>query len=180
MKTVKISILLWGLTLIVASCDNGWFGTEDHDGHVHKTGSAKTPGVPVKLKDDNLNATYQQYWHLEDALITGNMTEAKIAALAFEAGARQIRNGAAMAAEAGRIIEAGNIERQRVIFASLSSEFIALLKKTGLDSGKLYILHCPMALHDKGAYWLSSSKEIRNPYYGENMLNCGSVKEAVN
>ncbi|NNC61403.1 MAG: DUF3347 domain-containing protein, partial [Eudoraea sp.] len=36
--------------------------------------------------------------------------------------------------------------------------------------------HCPMANSNKGADWLSSSKEIRNPYYGEAMLTCGSVR----
>lgn len=180
MKTGKRFILLWGLALISASCDNGWLPAKDHDRHDHRANTVKISGEPVKLKDDNLNAAYQQYRNLEDALIRGNMTEAKVAALAFEAGARQIRSGAAMAAGAGQIIEAGNIDKQRAVFALLSNEFIALLKETGLDSGKLYILHCPMVFHDKGAYWLSSSKEIRNPYYGEDMLNCGSVKEAVN
>jgi membrane fusion protein, copper/silver efflux system len=35
--------------------------------------------------------------------------------------------------------------------------------------------HCPMADNDKGADWLSSEKEIMNPYFGESMLRCGEV-----
>jgi hypothetical protein len=35
--------------------------------------------------------------------------------------------------------------------------------------------YCPM----KKASWLSDSKDIRNPYYGANMLDCGSVKTTI-
>jgi hypothetical protein len=31
----------------------------------------------------------------------------------------------------------------------------------------------------KGADWLSKEKEIKNPYYGSQMLNCGSVEETI-
>lgn len=34
---------------------------------------------------------------------------------------------------------------------------------------------CPM----KNASWLSDSKEVCNPYYGDKMLTCGSVKEEI-
>jgi len=54
-----------------------------------------------------------------------------------------------------------------------------LVKDSGLESGELYVAHCPMALNDKGASWVSNSKEIRNPYFGESMLTCGSVKETL-
>ena len=40
---------------------------------------------------------------------------------------------------------------------------------------KVYIEFCPMVDGNKGAYWLSLEKEIRNPYYGESMLKCGEV-----
>jgi hypothetical protein len=36
-----------------------------------------------------------------------------------------------------------------------------------------------MALNDKGAMWLSENKEIKNPYYGEKMMECGTVEEVI-
>jgi hypothetical protein len=36
-----------------------------------------------------------------------------------------------------------------------------------------------MAKNGDGAYWLASEKEIKNPYYGDDMLNCGEVKEEI-
>lgn len=40
----------------------------------------------------------------------------------------------------------------------------------------LYLEFCPMADNDKGGYWLSYDKEIKNPYYGKAMLTCGEIK----
>ena len=31
----------------------------------------------------------------------------------------------------------------------------------------------------KGAYWLSETKEIKNPYMGKAMLTSGSIKEEI-
>jgi Cu(I)/Ag(I) efflux system membrane fusion protein len=36
-----------------------------------------------------------------------------------------------------------------------------------------------MADNNKGAYWLSKSKEVQNPYYGQGMLTCGEVKRTI-
>ena len=40
----------------------------------------------------------------------------------------------------------------------------------------MYKQFCPMAFNDQGGYWLSNSKEVRNPYFGDKMLKCGMVK----
>lgn len=135
--------------------------------------------VTVHLKDDKLNAVYQHYVHLTTALVNGDMTEAKVAGNAIEAGATQIKGGETIASSAAKITSASNIEDQRKVYSDLSNDFIALVKESGLDSGELYIDFCPMAMNDKGAYWLSSNKEIKNPYFGDKMLTCGEVKETI-
>ena len=43
---------------------------------------------------------------------------------------------------------------------------------------KLYEQFCPM--YDGGSAWLSMNKEVRNPYYGSSMLNCGKVQREIN
>jgi membrane fusion protein, copper/silver efflux system len=47
----------------------------------------------------------------------------------------------------------------------------------GLEIDKVYRQFCPMAFDDKGAFWLSESDEILNPYFGDMMLNCGEVTD---
>lgn len=36
-----------------------------------------------------------------------------------------------------------------------------------------------MAMGQQGAYWLSESQEIKNPYFGDQMLKCGETKEVL-
>jgi len=36
-----------------------------------------------------------------------------------------------------------------------------------------------MAFDNKGAYWLSNEAAIRNPYFGDEMLECGKVEDSV-
>jgi hypothetical protein len=138
-----------------------------------------TASSGASLKDDKLNAVYQHYVHLTNALIKEDVAEAKVAASAIEAGAKDVNGVEKIAASAAKITAAADIEAQRNEYSDLSNELIRIVKKSGLKSGELYIDYCPMALHNKGAYWLSSGKEIRNPYFGDKMLSCGEVKETL-
>lgn len=70
------------------------------------------------------------------------------------------------------------IKEQREYFRRLSADMIRSVRRFGINQ-KVYVLFCPMADDDKGAYWLSLEKEIRNPYYGASMLRCGEVTETV-
>jgi Cu(I)/Ag(I) efflux system membrane fusion protein len=62
----------------------------------------------------------------------------------------------------------------------ISNIMIDLVHSFQLNKQTLYVLHCPMANSNKGADWLSNSKEIKNPFYGKSMLTCGEVKEEIN
>ena len=73
----------------------------------------------------------------------------------------------------------GDLEEQRRHFVSLNEHLIALAQKLDLSESPLYVQHCPMANQNKGALWLSDNKEIRNPYYGDAMLTCGSVMDSI-
>lgn len=70
----------------------------------------------------------------------------------------------------------GEIEHQREHFALLSKDVDDLIKLFGTKR-KLYLNFCPMYDEGNGAFWLSEIKEIKNPYYGEKMLTCGSIKK---
>ncbi|UCE70410.1 MAG: efflux RND transporter periplasmic adaptor subunit, partial [Flavobacteriaceae bacterium] len=73
----------------------------------------------------------------------------------------------------------GDLEEQRRHFVILNEHLIALAQKLDLSDSPLYVQHCPMANQNKGALWLSDNKEIRNPYYGDAMLTCGSVMDSI-
>ncbi|WP_234423198.1 DUF3347 domain-containing protein [Flavobacterium sp. RSP49] len=68
----------------------------------------------------------------------------------------------------------GKLEHQREHFAMLSKDINDLIKTFGTTQ-KLYQDHCSMYDEGKSGYWISENKEIRNLYYGAQMLTCGSV-----
>ncbi len=180
MKQVLTTFVAFAITALFFACGSNETKTEDHS--KHQTATEKESAAPVgavKLQDEELNAVYQHYVHLSTALSNSDMAEAKAASNAIEAGAKELDNGSRIATEASKITAAKNIEEQRAAYETLSNEMIMLVKNAGLSSGELYVQHCPMAFNDKGASWLSSNKEIRNPYFGEKMLTCGETTETI-
>jgi hypothetical protein len=67
---------------------------------------------------------------------------------------------------------AGNIKHQREHFDMLWKDMYELVKKFGTGK-KIYVDFCPMYNGNKGATWLSETKEIKNPYFGKDMNTCG-------
>ena len=69
---------------------------------------------------------------------------------------------------------------QRTAYASFNQALYRSITAFGTTSGTIYYQYCPMALENKGGYWLSDSGVVRNPYLGSKMLSCGSTKETIN
>lgn len=68
------------------------------------------------------------------------------------------------------------LDKQRKAFHLLSDNINELVNVFG-TSLKLYQDFCPM--YEGGSIWLSETKEIKNPYYGAQMLTCGKIKEVI-
>lgn len=73
---------------------------------------------------------------------------------------------------------AGKIDHQREHFAMLSEDINALIKAFGTKQ-KLFQDFCPMYDNGKGAIWISETKDIKNPYYGNKMMGCGTMKKEL-
>ncbi|MEX2594812.1 MAG: efflux RND transporter periplasmic adaptor subunit [Anditalea sp.] len=74
--------------------------------------------------------------------------------------------------------EADSMEGKRENFTFLSQPLVKIVEAFGAEQ-TLYVDFCPMANDNKGAYWLSEVKEIRNPFMGEEMRTCGEVKDVI-
>ncbi|MEZ7496985.1 efflux RND transporter periplasmic adaptor subunit [Leeuwenhoekiella aequorea] len=72
-----------------------------------------------------------------------------------------------------------NLENQRDHFVILNENMVPIAMSVNGTDEILYVQKCPMANNSKGAVWLSAEKDIRNPYYGDAMLTCGSVIEEI-
>jgi Cu(I)/Ag(I) efflux system membrane fusion protein len=72
-----------------------------------------------------------------------------------------------------------NLDEQRNAFSSLTQSLYLAIKAYGLGNTTAYYEFCPMAFNNTGGFWLSDSKTIRNPYFGDKMLTCGQVRETL-
>ncbi|HMO39093.1 MAG TPA: efflux RND transporter periplasmic adaptor subunit [Saprospiraceae bacterium] len=76
---------------------------------------------------------------------------------------------------ANKMIQAGELAGMRQYFTPFSDRMSNLIKVFGPLDVPVFVQFCPMANSNKGGYWLSQQQEIRNPYYGDEMLTCGKV-----
>lgn len=176
---VAVAPVLAGVFL--AACGNSSVNKESNTtGTISENQpAAAVTASGIRLKDDKLNAVYEHYAFLTAALVKGNAKEARFAGNAIATGAREIPGGESIGLNASKITATADLEAQRAAYSALSNDFIYLAKKSGLINGQLYVDFCPMAMSDKGAYWISGDKSIQNPYFGEKMMTCGEVKETI-
>lgn len=179
MKNLKISIA--AMLLMVVSLGFGQeTGKMDHDHGKMDMGGKNMDEMQMapQFNDADLAKAYSHYEHIKIALVGSNSNDVKKGAAMLMVSLKEVR-GSEYASKAVKDIEgAADLKSQRLAFSTLSDE-MAVLVAGNLKSGMIYKDFCPMALGG-GAYWLSSEKEIQNPYFGDKMLKCGSVKEIIN
>lgn len=124
----------------------------------------------------NADKALPSYYALKNALVKGDNQEASKTASSLQASIKEEKHfneKESLLKLAAKIAEAGDIEQQRASFNELSEQMWKWVKKSERLSSPAYYQYCPM----KKSYWLSEEKEIKNPYYGSAMLNCGKVVE---
>jgi hypothetical protein len=135
--------------------------------------------TPVEIKD-SLNAkVYNHYIKLKDLLVASDSAKAQTAASDLVIALRKLSGSDSTAELAEKIANSKELSEQRINFTALSNDMINLIKKSEIASGSIYVQYCPMANEGEGGYWLSSQEEVLNPYYGDDMLHCGEVKETI-
>jgi Cu(I)/Ag(I) efflux system membrane fusion protein len=146
--------------------------------------------VPVKFKKQ-LNEVVNKYFAMKDAFVDSDEAEVE----AFVKNMLDVLNKVDMGLLEGDahnnwmellrpikenlngIIQMKGIEMKRSHFSIVSNKLTEAVDIFGIASNQpLYLVFCPMAFDNKGAFWISADKEIRNPYFGDKMLKCGEVK----
>lgn len=85
----------------------------------------------------------------------------------------------ASAIEHSEKIANSDMEEQRAHFQKLNDAITNMVAITGTEN-TLYQQFCPMYAGDTGGAWLSTEKNIRNPYFGSKMMKCGVVQKEIN
>ncbi|MEH6765159.1 MAG: DUF3347 domain-containing protein [Aequorivita antarctica] len=139
----------------------------------------------------NSQAILNDYFNLKDALVADDNARAKElgATLATSLGNLDVSSNFSDtqkanlkdiiedAVEHAEHISESDIDHQREHFKILSKDVTDMVAITGTEK-TLYQQFCPM--YDGGSAWLSTSKDVMNPYYGSRMLNCGKVQKEIN
>jgi polyhydroxyalkanoate synthesis regulator phasin len=192
------NLLVYGFILALLSCSTDRSNNETADREADKTGEinsrsqngASTDANTVSDQDiesfravsaDVANQVINGYLKIKDALVSSNVEEAKEAAEAVQQDLKSAEGEGinTILEDIEHIASTESLEHQREHFNDLSRNVYALTKASDATNKKLYKQHCSMAFDNTGAFWLSSSEEIRNPYFGERMLKCGRVQETI-
>ena len=187
--------LIASSVLALTACNGN---TEKKAASTEQTSAPVTETIPSDNSTENpeqgnFSELFSHYQHLTFALSSDNDKEAANASKGMLEALSKIKSDGFSAEDkttyediAADIKEhaehisdnVGNIAHQREHLVMLSKDFYDIAKTFGTDK-PLYKVFCPMYDDNKGAYWLSDSKEIKNPYYGEDMLTCGEVQEEL-
>lgn len=139
--------------------------------------------------DKKLQAAIPAYLKVKDAFVASNASEVTTTAKALRSklkdvavsdlGEMEKAHFSKMLQMLNALIENDQIENQREHFVILNENLAALINASATINQKLFLQRCPMANDNKGAVWLSDSEQIKNPYYGDAMLGCGSVIQTL-
>ena len=130
------------------------------------------------LKDSYAEVPLDQYLRIKDALVSSNPAEAQVAAKHLDSLWTTNSPGDQLLSSVRQIASTSDLAAQREAFYSLTQAYLVSLEsKPGEDS--LYLQFCPMAFNFEGATWISREKVVMNPYFGDEMLNCGVVRKPI-
>ncbi len=104
----------------------------------------------------------------EDKTYLTNYEKVRVALAADDLAVAKT-SASALGEEGKAVAEADKIATARAEFEKLSDRAVAMAKgKEGY-----YVAYCPMVRKS----WVQTSKEISNPYAGQEMLTCGVIKK---
>lgn len=150
--------------------------TVDNTADAQKTYEvAQTDAV---FKDPKVEAVFKQYLKVENALINTDAKQTAVESSELEPMLKEIEADEVIQKANSAMASSDDIKVQRENFEHLSSGMEKILDGN-LESGTLYKQFCPMAFNNRGAYWISSGKNILNPYFGDKMLKCGRVDAEI-
>ena len=189
------SLIFVGCSLFFASCQSETKTTE-----TNTTEQTVPVGPPAsKLTDaqtSQLVGIVNNYYELKDAMVATNAAKADEAAAKMQTSVDSFKanlsndttNFATIKTDLDSItvgnknilsVKDETCEKKRIYFETVSNAMYNMLKTVELKNAGVYRQYCPMAFNDKGAYWLSNEAEIKNPYFGKKMLECGEVTDSL-
>ncbi len=135
-----------------------------------------------------LNSTLDAYDRIRESLAKDRLEGVAVQAVALRGSIRQLislspqlmkeedyRNALTKLRRTAESFDARNLEDARAQFGFFSADLIALLKLyPALIDHPLYTVTCPM-WKESPAQWLQTTPQVKTPYLGTQMPDCGQV-----
>lgn len=153
-----------------------------HSGSNNKRQDADTTRVSeqgIVIENDTLSQVFAAYIKVKDALVASDPKLAGEASNRLSESLKGIHGCENTAILAQELANSTDLALQRSAFSAISKDLIDMYQRPSLSAGKIYVIHCPMYNNKAGGDWLSTSPEIKNPYFGEEMLTCGTVTQEI-
>ncbi|MGJ8735003.1 efflux RND transporter periplasmic adaptor subunit [Zobellia laminariae] len=168
-----------------------------HEGHLGMQAVTENESNAISTMEMKLPRAFQAafqaalkpYFKMEDAFVASDASQVSALAKTTLEKMKAIEIGGLGKMEnshlsksiemLGGISSNSDLKKQRARLVVLSENMVAIAMNIDSPSETMYVQKCPMANSNKGAIWLSAEKEIRNPYYGDAMLTCGSVIDSL-
>ncbi len=197
--------ILTFLILIIAAFCIYWFAFRSKGGD---TGPRQQP-LTLKIHSVDFNKSVttamDAYFEIKNAFVDADTAKAKEACKKFinlldSIKLEELKKDTATIFEtahanlldvkmnAESILKQTDITEMRQDFRMVSEMlYPSFFNAINYEGENMYWQNCPMAFgEDKGANWISNTKEIFNPYLGKNhpefkgsMLHCGEVKDTI-
>lgn len=191
MKKILIGLsTLLALSLGACQSQSGHKAASGADSAVVRINVPVSDSLARQMKD-----FMQAYYTLKDAFVKSDTGLANVAAAELREAslgihAEELKSDAAryrqtVSAIEGLGAEIAGLTGERTMlgkrqeFQMISGITYKLIKNTGMKDQTVYRDFCPMFNSGDGAFWLSDSPTISNPYYGTEMPDCGQLSETI-
>jgi membrane fusion protein, copper/silver efflux system len=138
--------------------------------------------------NEQMAALLEHYFDLKDALVESDAEQARELTDRFQEEAEAVDPAGlneetlaiwvsfseVMVNSSNELTEQDDVDDQRYHFEYISNAMIDMVDTFRPVGYEVYHQSCPM-VRDGSADWLSREEEIRNPYHGDRMMNCGEV-----
>lgn len=169
-----------------------------HEGHLGmQVGTASNTDTATTMKMElppafqtAFQGALQPYFKMKDAFVASDVVQVAAFAKATAEKMKTIgvsdlgKMGQSHLSESISLLDAisadPDLVNQRAHLVGLNENLVALVMNIKSPTEAVYVQKCPMADSNNGALWLSAEKEIKNPYFGDAMLTCGSVIDSIN
>lgn len=162
----------------------------------------KQKALSIAENTGTFNQSYAQllqaYYAVKDALVASDTAKATAAAHQLILASDSLKVSEIQGDTSGMIKETAKsytanlsttakvladsktLDDKRKQFEMIADAIWSLTRTVKYNGEKVYWQYCPMAFNDKGAYWMSNDTVIMNPYFGNEMLHCGSTEDSLN